>query len=215
MSLLSYIKGFRKGKDARRIEIDAMNDPFLAEAIEGYDSVKGNHMDRIAQLQKQISARTKSGRSKRWIPYTAAAAVLVGAVFFAVLNSPVDEAPTDSDIMYVYVTEAYVEKKKMEGRSSSVFNVVTEVKNLEILAPDEEIEIFIPEEYVVEKRMEFSSDNKQENSSVATKVTATITNIDEIFVSDDVLEIYLPDSFLEKERNNINPRVRIKDIGDF
>ncbi len=39
MKLLQYIKGLRKGKDAHRIEQDAMTDTFLADALEGFDAV--------------------------------------------------------------------------------------------------------------------------------------------------------------------------------
>jgi len=40
MNLLTYIQGKRKGKEAHRIEKEAMRDPFLADALEGYDEVK-------------------------------------------------------------------------------------------------------------------------------------------------------------------------------
>jgi len=57
MNLLRYIKGFKCGKGAHRIELEAMKDPFLSEALEGYDAIDGNHLERIARLQKQIGSR--------------------------------------------------------------------------------------------------------------------------------------------------------------
>lgn len=39
MKLIDYITGNRKGREARRIEREAMDDPFLRDALEGYDAV--------------------------------------------------------------------------------------------------------------------------------------------------------------------------------
>ena len=44
MKLLDYIRGARKGKEAHRLEKEAMRDPFLADALEGYSRV-GNGAD--------------------------------------------------------------------------------------------------------------------------------------------------------------------------
>ncbi len=57
MKLLEYIKGSRKGNDAYRIERKAMDDPFLADALEGLDSVEGNHFKEIEALQKQLTKK--------------------------------------------------------------------------------------------------------------------------------------------------------------
>jgi len=54
MNLLRYIKGLRRGKDAHRIELEALKDAFLSEALEGYDAIDDNHLKRIANIQKQI-----------------------------------------------------------------------------------------------------------------------------------------------------------------
>ena len=40
MKLSDYIRGFRKGKEAHRLEKEAMRDPFLADALEGYSRVE-------------------------------------------------------------------------------------------------------------------------------------------------------------------------------
>lgn len=59
MRLIEYIKGLRKGKHAHRIERDAMEDPFLADALEGFDAVDGNHAERIERLQRQLALRSQ------------------------------------------------------------------------------------------------------------------------------------------------------------
>ncbi|MCL2650399.1 MAG: carboxypeptidase-like regulatory domain-containing protein [Candidatus Azobacteroides sp.] len=57
MNLLRYIKGFRRGKEAHRVELEAMKDSFLSEALEGYDAIDGDHLKRIFRIQKQIKKR--------------------------------------------------------------------------------------------------------------------------------------------------------------
>ena len=47
MKLLDYIRGLRKGKEAHRLEKESMQDPFLADAMDGYNQVEGNHEQRI------------------------------------------------------------------------------------------------------------------------------------------------------------------------
>ncbi len=54
MKLLRYIKGLRKGKEAHRIELEAMKDSFLSDALDGFNTVDGNHPERISRLQKNI-----------------------------------------------------------------------------------------------------------------------------------------------------------------
>ena len=63
MKLLDYIRGLRKGKEAHRLEKESMKDPFLADAIDGYNQVEGNHEQRIEQLRIQISARSTKKRN--------------------------------------------------------------------------------------------------------------------------------------------------------
>jgi hypothetical protein len=60
MSLRDYIQGRRKGRDINRLERRAMQDRLLADALDGYDKVKGDHIGWIEELQKQISQRTHS-----------------------------------------------------------------------------------------------------------------------------------------------------------
>ncbi len=56
MKWMDYIRGLRKGKEAHRIEREAMNDPFLSDALEGFDSVKGDHARRVEELQERFAA---------------------------------------------------------------------------------------------------------------------------------------------------------------
>ena len=59
MNLKKYIQGNRKGKEAHHIEQKALSDPFLQEALEGFDVVKGDHAKRIETLQRQIAVASR------------------------------------------------------------------------------------------------------------------------------------------------------------
>lgn len=59
MKLLDYIKGQKRGRDANSIEKGSLRDAFLYEALEGYDSVNGNHAESIKELQKRIKTASR------------------------------------------------------------------------------------------------------------------------------------------------------------
>ncbi|MDR1197430.1 MAG: energy transducer TonB [Prevotellaceae bacterium] len=60
--LLDYIKGKRKGVEANSIECEAMNDPFLYEALEGIDSIDDNHAKNIENLHEKIMKRASRNK---------------------------------------------------------------------------------------------------------------------------------------------------------
>ena len=78
MRLSDYIQGLRKGKEAHRLEKESMKDPFLADAIDGYNQVEGNHEHRIEQLRIQISARSTKKRNTYAIIWSVAACLVIG-----------------------------------------------------------------------------------------------------------------------------------------
>ena len=78
MKLLDYIRGLRKGKEAHRLEKESMKDPFLADAIDGYNQVEGNHEQRIEQLRIQISARSTKKRNTYAIIWSVVACLVIG-----------------------------------------------------------------------------------------------------------------------------------------
>ena len=68
MNLKKYIQGDRKGKEAHRIEREALKDPFLQDALEGFDTMKGDHAKRIETLQRQVmvASRPKQHLFAKW-----------------------------------------------------------------------------------------------------------------------------------------------------
>ena len=78
MKLKEYIQGNRKGKAAHRIEREALKDPFLYEALEGFDSVPDDHAEQIAALQDRITRAAAARPARRlWLRWSAAASLLL------------------------------------------------------------------------------------------------------------------------------------------
>lgn len=77
MKLLDYIRGSRKGKEAHRLEKEAMRDPFLADALEGYSRVEGDPTEQIERLRRQISIRT-ARKYRLAVIWSIAASLLIG-----------------------------------------------------------------------------------------------------------------------------------------
>ena len=85
MNLLNYIQGERRGKKAHQLEQESMHDPFLYDAIEGYDKINDNPTYHLKTLQKQIvkRSRKKSHRIQLWnIAACVLLVICLSAVFF-------------------------------------------------------------------------------------------------------------------------------------
>lgn len=115
MSLLDYIRGNRKGKEAHRLEKEAMRDPFLADALEGFDSVEDDHLARLATLQKRLgnhSTRKELHRKQSiWTSVAAVAVVLIVIVGISHFGSNIGDNglhAQNTDIMpiSIYIPEA-------------------------------------------------------------------------------------------------------------
>ena len=78
MKLLDYIRGLRKGKEAHRLEKESMQEPFLADAMDGYNQVEGNHEQRIEKLRMQVSAHSAKKKSTYAITWSIAACLIIG-----------------------------------------------------------------------------------------------------------------------------------------
>ena len=90
MKLTDYIFGSRRGREANRLEREAMADPFLADAVEGYDSVYGGHSDKLAELEQEVARRAvrprrRAGR-RRIVPLIRGAVAVAAVVAVAVVS---------------------------------------------------------------------------------------------------------------------------------
>jgi hypothetical protein len=76
MNLDRYIQGIRKGREINRIEREAMDDPFLSDALDGYNKVNNLYADQIREMQEKISLRTRQ-KSQTFRYWGVAASILV------------------------------------------------------------------------------------------------------------------------------------------
>lgn len=58
-----YIRGERHGRGAHDIELDAMRDPLLGEALDGFDAVRGDHSAALERLSERVRSSAEGGRA--------------------------------------------------------------------------------------------------------------------------------------------------------
>lgn len=205
MKLLDYIKGNRKGRTANRIEKDSMRDPFLYEAIEGFDSINDNHIERIETLQARIRNRHKTNkrpikRSPLWQAAAASGIIVIAFSVYMFISYQRSYAfaheGRDMSTIDIYVPEAFFEKNE----------VIIEEKN-EILAESYRPEI---EAFRVEDNL----------SSALTEEELEILSRDIASVKDqDLMDIYIPESksaeLIESELMYSKSKGKSQPIGGF
>lgn len=116
MNLLDYIRGNRKGIEANRLERESMADPFMYDAIEGFDTVDGNHAERIRSLQDRIKGSTRTAKKHLplWQSIAACAVVIfaIGGYFFIEAgndsgNLHVQSENIRSEFIEIYIPDNY------------------------------------------------------------------------------------------------------------
>ena len=94
MKLLDYIRGLRKGKEAHRLEKESMKDPFLADAMDGYHQVEGDHEEQINKLRMKVNAHSAKKRNTYAVTWRIAACLIIGigiSSYFLFLEQNVGE----------------------------------------------------------------------------------------------------------------------------
>ncbi|GAT62433.1 carboxypeptidase-like regulatory domain-containing protein [Paludibacter jiangxiensis] len=137
MTLKEYIQGQRKGKEANRIERQAMNDSFLNDAIEGFDSVEGSHLPALERLEEKV-LRVRN-QHRRVIVYWAMAAsvlLLIGfGSFFLLQQKPETRMPEIATVAPKKVTPSAEEQKSAVPESTSRTIIPTKTKTLAVASP--------------------------------------------------------------------------------
>ena len=162
ISFDNYIQGERKGMSAHDLERLSHEDPFLADAIDGFDLVEGDHAVSIEKMRRMVEAKSVSSKkhtltsSMYWrsIAVCAVLALLIGGGYMLMLderdsNSQYSTASSETESIKLYVPQKYIEKKDnqiMEGKGLTT-QPVQNIENLEILNVERDLYIYKPKDY--------------------------------------------------------------------
>lgn len=95
MKLLDYIRGIRKGKEAHRLQKEAMRDPFLADAMDGYDGAGESQEQQIELLRRRITMRVKRKQNHAFA-WSVAASLLLGVCLGGYFLFQKDKLPEET-----------------------------------------------------------------------------------------------------------------------
>ena len=122
-----YIQGKRQGKAANKLEREALNDPFLRDAIDGFDAVDDNHWHAIENLEEKLNRRIKvkenSGNNRHWfIGIAASITLLIGfgsLIYFNLHHSEtpaiamLDAVPENAESSWEYLHGEELKEEKI------------------------------------------------------------------------------------------------------
>lgn len=146
-AILAYLKYDRKGKDAHKLEKAASEDPFLSDAMEGYEAFKHDpiHTSRLKEIENYIQNRKSqekagSGNTRRILAIAASITVLISASLWVwislinpVQNQNVVDVPKNSP-----GKEKTIEPEKIQDKAEEIPKPIESEKNFEDVVEDEE-----------------------------------------------------------------------------
>lgn len=156
----NYLQGRQTGKEANRLEKETLSDPFLYEALQGLEDVKGEHERIVGTLWDRMHKPVKRKKVASWIYRLAlaAACLLVAGVALWLLYIPEKIAEPVrmvnlTDTVRVLQNQAKIlentrvrTEKQVEGRGSRVVKIM---KNKPVIEEDTEVvETSVMEEQV-------------------------------------------------------------------
>lgn len=169
MKLLDYIRGARKGKEAHRLEKEAMRDPFLADALEGYSRIGNGADEQIEELRRRIRVRAVRKRNHA-VAWSIAASLLIGVCigsYFLFQEKPLsDEAQMAMEqAVHPKPLSVYEEEKKDELAEAVIKDsagpskkLISENKKKKMLAPSSEVPQVMTQE-LMEEALEATIDD--------------------------------------------------------
>ena len=186
MKLLDYIRGARKGKEAHRLEKEAMRDPFLADALEGYSRVGNGADEQIEELRRRIRARAVRKRNHA-VVWSIAASLLIGVCigsYFLFQEKPLsDEARMAMEqAVHPKPLSVYEEEKKDELAEAVIKDsagpskkLISENKKKKMLAPSSEVPQVMTQE-LMEEALEATIDDEPSAMNKKMVMRASVAN---------------------------------------
>ena len=177
VNLKEYIKGERRGKEANQLERKAMEDPFLQDAIDGYDSVIGDHISTIDDLEKRFTPPGRAIHKRIWIWAAAAVIVLLIGTPLLLRNPFLSNKPYLAEKTTDIIDIIRSEEESAPSQPSQPVEASSE--NMELIA-EKIIEETVPSP--PSRPMEASSENME---LIAEKI---IEDSDKLFVSGRIID---------------------------
>lgn len=186
MKLLDYIRGARKGKEAHRLEKEAMRDPFLADALEGYSRVGNGADEQIEELRRRIRARAVR-KCNHVVVWSIAASLLIGVCigsYFLFQEKPLsDEARMAMEqAVHPKPLLVYEEEKKDELAEAVIKDsagpskkLISENKKKKMLAPSSEVPQVMTQE-LMEEALEATIDDRPSSMDKKMVMRASVAN---------------------------------------
>ena len=186
MKQLDYIRGARKGKEAHRLEKEAMRDPFLADALEGYSRVGNGADEQIEELRRRIRARAVRKRNHA-VVWSIAASLLIGVCigsYFLFQEKPLsDEARMAMEqAVHPKPLSVYEEEKKDELAEAVIKDsagpskkLISENKKKKMLAPSSEVPQVMTQE-LMEEALEATIDDEPSAMDKKMVMRASVAN---------------------------------------
>lgn len=186
MKLLDYIRGARKGKEAHRLEKEAMRDPFLADALEGYSRVGNGADEQIEELRRRIRAHAVRKRNHA-VVWSIAASLLIGVCigsYFLFQEKPLsDEARMAMEqAVHPKPLSVYEEEKKDElaevvikDSAGPSKKLISENKKKKMLAPSSEVPQVMTQE-LMEEALEATIDDEPSAMDKKMVMRASVAN---------------------------------------
>lgn len=180
MKLLDYIRGIRKGKDAHRLEKESMQDPFLADALDGYLEVEGDHEAQIQKLQERVQLASTPKRNLRPLYWGVAACLVIGisvSSYFLLLNQESDSEELIA--METTTVSDYASEEVDTSSDSSAIKSTPVISSKDIVAkvqesPKEEVSVAeIAEDKAMLAEDEFAPESIRSLTQEAAPVVAT------------------------------------------
>jgi hypothetical protein len=116
MKLFQYIEGNRKGREINRLEKKAMRDPFLADALDGFDKMNGNdHELKIKTMRTKVLHSTKSKKYpvSRYLSIAASILLIVGfGGYFLVNKKSMEENLSETKYDLCHAKEQMIEDRQ-------------------------------------------------------------------------------------------------------
>ena len=216
MRLKDYIQGDRRGKEANRFEREAMNDPFLQDALDGFDAVAGEHVKIIEQLEMKFSNPKIVPQRRIWYYWSAAASILLllgfSAYFFLLRNNAsfpqqqiainqsaeMNDVASKDDLESALIEKLHLNKPEMQTNTRAILTEAPapanelKIKTESLKISENDVSLIVADDAII------VSENA-ENAEIAE--IEDDNKVADLFVADD--NVSLEESVAKRKENKI------------